>query len=301
LITKAPLYAFVLLVFSIFFIFISFKVSRPVRETGAIVASAESRQTGYLADAITNVIAVKSFARGAYERRRFAKATTETHEALQLHANAHKKQMNYLGSLSRAMGGAALFIAVISVVNFGVDIGVVFLIFSYTAGIADQLFNFSNSSLRNYNRSAGDAYDMVNTLGQTPAIQDPKVPEKPKFKHGHVQFMDVEFTHESSGKTVSQPLFKNFNLDIQPGEKVGLVGHSGGGKTTLTKLILRFMDVDAGEILIDDQNITQVTQDNLRRTIAYVPQEPLLFHRTLSENISYGKPSAGREEIIKAA
>jgi ATP-binding cassette, subfamily B, bacterial len=199
------------------------------------------------------------------------------------------------------MGGAALLVAVISVVNFGTDIGVVFLIFSYTAGIADQLFGFSNSSLRNYNRSVGDAFDMVQTLAQTPAVKDPAMPERAGFNDGHVEFRKVEFTHESGTQARSQPLFKNFNLDIKPGEKVGLVGHSGGGKTTLTKLILRFMDIDAGEILIDGQNIASVAQEDLRKSIAYVPQDPLLFHRTLEENISYGKPSAANAEILKAA
>jgi ATP-binding cassette subfamily B protein len=80
-----------------------------------------------------------------------------------------------------------------------------------------------------------------------------------------------------------------------------LVGHSGGGKTTLIRLILRFMDIDGGEILIDGQNIANITQDDLRRSITYVPQEPLLFHRTLAENIGYGKLDATAEETVKAA
>src|SRR5581483_6622882 len=96
-------------------------------------------------------------------------------------------------------------------------------------------------------------------------------------------------------------LFQNFNLDIEPGKKIGLVGHSGGGKTTLTKLILRFMDINGGQILIDGQNIAHITQDDLRRNITYVPQEPLLFPRTLAENISYGKLNASQKEIVQAA
>lgn len=298
---RVPLYAFVLLVVSVLFIYASFKVSNPVREKGAKMAAAESRQTGYLADAITNVIAVKSFARGKYERQRFTKATKSTYAHLMSLAVAHKRQMNYLGSLSRFMSGLALLMAVVSVIEFGVNIATVFLIFSYTAAIADQLFNFSNNSLRNYNRSIGDAVDMVEILERSPAVQDPAQPEKLKIKHGEVIFDRVSFDHDKAGQRKKKALFENFNLHIAPGQKIGLVGHSGGGKTTLTKLILRFMDVNGGQILIDGQNIAQISQDDLRRSIAYVPQEPLLFHRTLAENISYGKPSSSEVEIKRAA
>jgi ATP-binding cassette subfamily B protein len=199
------------------------------------------------------------------------------------------------------MGSVALVMAIVGVMVLKSDISTVFLIFSYTAALADQLFNFSNNSLRNYNRSVGDAFDMVKTLSQAPKVLDPAQPQVARFKRGHLEFKDVEFSHESDAPNKREPLFKNFNLAIEPGEKVGLVGHSGGGKTTLTKLILRFMDVNGGTILIDGQNIASVSQDSLRRAIAYVPQEPLLFHRTLAENISYGKPGAKQSEIVKAA
>src|SRR5206468_480729 len=111
----------------------------------------------------------------------------------------------------------------------------------------------------------------------------------------------VFFDHDDSSKNSTNGLFKNFNLVINPGEKIGLVGHSGGGKTTLTKLIMRFMDIDSGSIEIDGQNIASITQDDLRRSITYVPQEPLLFHRTLIENISYGKLNTTEHELLSAS
>ncbi|HPD99403.1 MAG TPA: ATP-binding cassette domain-containing protein, partial [Candidatus Saccharibacteria bacterium] len=98
-----------------------------------------------------------------------------------------------------------------------------------------------------------------------------------------------------------QPLFTDFNVSMKAGQKVGLVGPSGGGKSTITKLLLRMMDVTSGEISIDGQNITDVAQDELRNVIAYVPQEPILFHRTLKENIAYGHPQATQQQIIAAA
>ena len=298
---RSPLFVVALVILSALFMFVAFKIARPVRVLGAKTAAAESRQTGYLADAITNVVAIKSFSRGDFERRRFQKATGATQNLLNAFGLAHMKQMNYLGLLSRTMSGFALVAAVISVMVFNVNIATVFLIFSYSAGIVDQLFTFSNNGLRNYNRTIGDASEMVEALSQEPAVKDPDQPEKPKIKSGEVVFDSVSFDHENNSPLRTNKLFADFNLHINPGEKVGLVGHSGGGKTTLTKLILRFMDVDAGSILIDGQDISHITQDDLRRSIAYVPQEPLLFHRTLEENIGYGKPGADHEEIVKVS
>ena len=94
---------------------------------------------------------------------------------------------------------------------------------------------------------------------------------------------------------------QDFNLIIKPGERIGLVGHSGAGKSTITKLLLRFADALEGSIVIDNQDIKNVTQNDLRKVISYVPQEPILFHRSIKENIAYSKPDATKEEIIEVA
>src|SRR5262249_41893219 len=102
-------------------------------------------------------------------------------------------------------------------------------------------------------------------------------------------------------KSKTAPLFTDLSLTIRPGEKVALVGHSGSGKTTLTRLIQRLYDVTSGEIRIDGRNIADVTQESLRRAIALVPQELVLFHRSLAANIAYGRPGARMDEIVEAA
>lgn len=112
-----------------------------------------------------------------------------------------------------------------------------------------------------------------------------------------VEFNNISFQH----KDAKAPIFENFNLKIKPGERVGLVGMSGSGKTTLTKLLLRFADVKDGEILLSGQDLRRITQESLRKNIAYVPQETSLFHRSIADNISYGKPDATPEEIQHAA
>lgn len=295
--TRAPFYVMILITASLLYLAFALWISKPVRALGRKFAAAESRQTGYLADAITNVMVIKSFARKQYEKQRFHKATTITRTRLQDFSRMHRIQMNTLGTLSRTMSSLALVMAIVSVMVFDANIATVFLIFSYTSTIVDQLFQFSNNSLRNYNRAFGDASDMVNILAQTPAVCDPKKPEKTRITDGTIEFHNVTFTHNGS----DDALFNKLNLTIKHGEKVGLVGHSGSGKTTFTRLLLRFSDLDGGEIRISGQSIANIAQDDLHQKIAYVPQEPLLFHRTIAENIAYGKPDATQAEIDKIA
>ena len=294
---RAPLYVVVLFIFSFFYISSSFFVTRKVRRLSVIQADAESKQTGYLADSITNVMAISSFAGIRHEKHEFAKATNRTRNHLFDIMRANLKQQTYFSIVISTISALALAMAVVSVMVFNANIATVFLILNYTASITTQLFQFSNSSIRNYNRSFGDAANMIEILQLEPEIKDPAKPEQLRISNGAINFQNVTFTHDGSDGA----LFHNLNLDIKSGEKIGLVGRSGSGKTTFTRLLLRFSDLDGGEISIDGQNIANVTQDDLRRSIAYVPQEPLLFHRSIRENISYGKPNATENEIKETA
>lgn len=294
---RAPLFDAILILFSLLYIASAFVVTRKVRKLSAAQAAAESAQTGYLADSVTNVMAIKSFAGGKRERRAFAKITEFTHGHLLALMRGHMRQQLFFTTLTNSIAALSLALAVISVMFFRSNVATVFLILTYTANIVSQLFSFSNNALRNYNRAIGDASDMVRILQIEPAIKDPINPEKSRMHEGAIVFNNVIFTHNGS----DDALFRSLNLHIKPGEKVGLVGHSGSGKTTFTRLLMRFSDIDGGEIAIDSQSIAAVTQDDLRRAIAYVPQEPLLFHRSIRENIAYGKPGATVAEIEEAA
>lgn len=295
--SRSPLFVGLLLAISALFVAFGIWISQPVRKLAAKFASAESEQTGFLADAITNIMAIKSFARGRYERERFHSATSKTRDRLRSFARLHQLQMLSLGFFSRIMSALALVMAVVSVIVFNANVATVFLIFSYTSTIVEQLFQFSNNSLRNYNRAFGDAADMVNILAKKPLVLDPKQPEASRITNGDITFKNVTFTHNGS----DDALFQNLSLSIKHGEKVGLVGHSGSGKTTFTRLLLRFSDIDSGEIAISGQNIAHITQDDLHEQIVYVPQEPLLFHRTIADNIGYGKMNAAQKEIERVA
>jgi len=117
-------------------------------------------------------------------------------------------------------------------------------------------------------------------------------------KQHTVRFEDVSFAYPEA---LDRYALQKFSLDIQPGEKIGLVGYSGSGKTTLTKLLMRFMDVSDGVLAIDGIDIRELKQADVRACISYVPQEPLLFHRSIYENISYGKPTATKKQVLAAA
>lgn len=295
--TRAPLYAAILIIFAIIYMACAITLTAAVRKQGAEQAAAESAQTGNLADAVTNVMAIKSFAGSEYEKQRFARATDTTFSQLMRFATTHQKRQAVLSIMHNSVQAISLLMAVVSALIFNADLATVFLIVSYTATIANALTQFSNNALRNYNRSFGDAADMIQILQIEPEIKDPTEPETPRVTRGAIRFDDVTFTHDGS----AAPLFNRLNIVIKAGEKVGLVGHSGSGKTTFTRILLRFSDLQGGKITIDGQNISHVRQDDLRRHIAYVPQEPILFHRSLRENIGYGSDEPSQQEIEAVA
>ncbi|MEE3502793.1 ABC transporter ATP-binding protein [Acidiphilium acidophilum] len=151
--------------------------------------------------------------------------------------------------------------------------------------------------IANLQRTVNEMEDMVRMESQPFAIADRPGAMPAQILQGEIVFDQVDFAY---GKHVA-PLFDDLSVRISSGERVGLVGHSGSGKTSFVKLIQRLHDVTGGEIRIDGQNIARVTQESLRASIAIVAQEPILFHRSLAENIAYGRPDASMAEIENAA
>lgn len=170
--------------------------------------------------------------------------------------------------------------------------------FSYTMTLSNRLFQIG-IMMRTAEEALLLAMPMSEMLQEKIEIVDSKAAKDLVIKNGGVEFKNVTFHYADD--PAHEAVFRKLNLLIRPGEKVGLVGPSGGGKTTLTKLLLRFEDIQAGSIQIDKQDIAAVTQTSLRKSIAYVPQEPLLFHRTIRENIAYGNSEASNKEIEEAA
>ena len=151
--------------------------------------------------------------------------------------------------------------------------------------------------IRMLQKSLDDTEDVAGYMTQAPAVAD--APDAAQFRPGDgaVAFEGVTFAYANA----AEPTYRDFSLTIAPGERVALVGPTGAGKSTFVKLIQRLYDLQAGRILIDGQDVAHVTQVSLRRAIAVVPQDPALFHRTIAENIAYGRPDATPDEIVAAA
>ncbi|MGK9235217.1 ABC transporter ATP-binding protein/permease [Inquilinus limosus] len=151
--------------------------------------------------------------------------------------------------------------------------------------------------VRNLQRAVNDMEELVDFMDQPLGVEDRPGAPAIRVEAGRIDFDAVTFRYQGQ----KQPIYDGFTLTIAPGERIGLVGHSGSGKSTFVKLVQRLYDLNGGAIRIDGQDIAGVTQESLRRQIALVPQEPVLFHRTLAENIAYGRPDATMEQIVEAA
>ncbi len=261
-------------------------------------AAAQTLVTARLADIIANTLTIRSFARSAEERNGFEQLTQERFR-LRLKANLVGDQIRFY----KSMVVTVLNILVLALsIHFGLSgslgIGSIILIQLFLFQLVTQLWNLGRF-LDRFEESLADATEMTEILMLPNGVVDPAKPEPSRIKRGRLEFRNVTFAYDDERD--QDALLENLNIVIPAGQKVGLVGPSGGGKTTLTKLLLRFMDINSGEILIDGQNIAHLAQEDLRRSIAYVPQEPLLFHRSIFENIAYGNPKATREEVLAAA
>ncbi|HEY4512914.1 MAG TPA: ABC transporter ATP-binding protein [Candidatus Paceibacterota bacterium] len=273
---------------------VSFFVNRKMKYD-VLEAAQDSRISGRLADVFSNISAVKFFSSREEEIRSFGKYTEEG-------AVRSRQALFFGGKIEIVQGiftfliqGVLIYVMVYLWINNKISTGTVVLVQTYMTIILVRLWDLSNSMTK-FMKAASDMKEMIDLFEVTPDILDPENPEKLNMTKGHIVFKDVSFKYN-----MGEEVFSNFNLDIKPGERIGIVGHSGAGKSTITKLLLRFNDVTRGTITIDGQDIKNVAQDALRSAVSYVPQEPILFHRPIRENISYGKPEASHEEIIEVA
>ena len=277
---------------------ISYYLYKRILSLNEKAASAQNQLSGELSDSVANILAVKTYGREDYERGLFDNANREV---------VARDSKRMWASLTRGIITACITVVIMSVVTvfiaggnawYGITPGTLVVMFTYTYTVTNQ-FNFINNGLQRFNRAFGDASGMTAILDEPRLVADkPGAPDL-KVSRGAIDFQDIDFFY-TDGNAKTQ-VFDKFELHIPAGQRVGLVGMSGAGKTTLTKLLLRLSDIQEGQILIDGQNIADTTQQSLRRQIAYVPQEALLFHRSIAENISYGKPDASMEQIRRAA
>ena len=271
-----------------------FLVSRKIKYD-FIEAASDSTVSGRLADIFGNILAVKIFSARKSEINSFGEVTKDSAEKATKAAFFSGRIEVVQAVMSFLLQSVLLYIMINLWLQNVITTGTVVLVQTYMLTIFDKLWDLGNSMTK-FAKAAADMKEVIDIFEIVPDILDPQKPEKLAMTEGNILFDNVSFNYKN-GKEV----FENFNLDIKKGERIGLVGHSGAGKSTIVALILRFMDIKSGSITIDGQDIRHVTQDDLRSAISYVPQESILFHRPIRENIAYGKQDATNEEIIEAA
>ena len=288
-------FALVLAIYAIAYMAVAIVTYYKTRKVDEALADAENKQTGQLADSITNEISVKSYAREGAEAARFGRATARTRAATFDVAKVSFWRNMSMNMINMVTFAGLLVLIVMSHNLFGLTVANMVFLYSLSNSLLSNVWTI-NHILRAINRSFGNAKEMVGIL-DLPLIIDDKTDKPLVVQRADIDFSHVSFQHEEQ-KT---KLFDDFCLEVPAGKSVGLVGVSGSGKTTLTKLLLRFDDVSGGAIYIDGKDIRDVTQKSLREAIAYVPQESSLFHRSVYENIAYGRMGASREEVMRAA
>ena len=331
LVAEVPLFVVILSALMAVYMVVAYMLFSKVMPINTEAAAAQNALSGVLSDSITNILSVKTYGREEFEHRAFDEANRKV-------VAIDSKRMRI--STLRESATSAIVVAIMVALAFflcggnawfGLKPSTLVLMFTCTY-TTSMMFNGVGLMMQQVIRAFGDAHAMVEIL-ESPRLVDDK-PNAPNLvvSVGRIEIRDLCFSYAKVGAKAgdggsgdgdgasgspsavaasesasrqsrheSADVFEGFNLTIPAGQKMGLVGKSGSGKTTLTNLILRLNDIQGGQILIDGQNIADVTQTSLRHQIAYVPQEPLLFHRTVRDNIAYGNPDATEEQVVEAA
>lgn len=288
-------FSIILLIWLFFHFLITMSCIRFINKNSDENAEDKGTLSGIVVDIISNIISVKMFSNQFYELSYIGKEQ-------QKEAISNKKLINSMNLFQvftyipiLLMIGCVIYFLIISWQKESITTGDFVFIFSMVFFISQQMWHLSNA-LANLFRDIGTAQQALTLISCPRNVIDDPFAKPIEVKKGKICFKNVSFNY---GKNSS--LLQNINLEINPGDKIGLVGFSGSGKSTFVNLILRFFDVEEGIITIDDQDIKKVTQNSLRENIMMIPQDTNLFHRTLMENLSYGQNNIKEEQVIEAA
>ena len=280
-----------------FIAFASFSIAMSKRlvNLSDLHTASESTVSGQLVDSITNVNNVTIFARRIYEVSRLEDSLLVSKEKFQTKEIFLLKMNCVQGALIAVMLGFMVYFLVHLYHHNSISVGDFALILGLSTEVAYMTW-YTMSQVDEFNQAVGKCKQSLVSLITPQDIIDKKDVPNLSITSGQITFEGVKFHYKGT-----EPIFQDKSIIIESGQKIGLVGYSGSGKSTFVNLILRLYDVASGYILIDGQDIRSVTQDSLRTNIAMIPQDPSLFHRTLIENIRYGRIEATDEEVIEAA
>lgn len=293
--TAHPMLAAFVSIWAFFFIVISFYMAKRCRLYAHKASSARSETNGILVDSVSNLSTARFFARFGFERQYLNNRFEKELKPIRI-ANNYSERVRWFQFVSAAiLKIGILYFSLtlwgqgkIGVPEFVMAVSVSLLIINEARNLSRRLLDFFEY--------LGNVSNGVNTIIVPHELVDAPDAIDAKFTSGEIEFRSVNFSYPE-GKQV----FENLNVKIPAGQRVGLVGYSGSGKTTFINLILRTYDVQSGEILIDGRNIRKVTQESLHAQVGLIPQDPILFHRSLIENIRYGLIDASDDEVIEAA
>jgi ATP-binding cassette, subfamily B, multidrug efflux pump len=266
-----------------------------LRDRSKISSEARSALVGRIVDSYTNILTVKLFARPRDEDNYVRDAVerhTDVYRRAQRLLTMFGTLLNVLNALLIAGAGA---IAIVLWLNGAVEVGTIAMVLPLTL----QLTNMSRQiavQITDLFEEIGIVQEGMITIAKPLQLVDPDGAKALEVREGKITFEDVRFGY---GRETG--VLEGFSLTVRPGEKIGLVGRSGAGKSTVVNLLLRFFDLEGGRILIDGHDISQTTQESLRAQISVVTQDTSLLHRSIRENIRYGRPEASEEEIVTAA
>ncbi|HLD20777.1 MAG TPA: ABC transporter ATP-binding protein [Patescibacteria group bacterium] len=293
--SRSALLGSVLLVWILFYLLFNLFFSRWKTKFDYRRSQLDSEAMGVLADSVTNAITIKLFTGLSHEKGLF-------HEILERWRRVNTFTWN-LGEIMDASQALLMVVIEFVIMYFAIGlwqegqltVGDFALIQSYLIGFFMVLWDIGRSVRRTY-EALSDADEIVEIMNTPYDVQDAHKAKELQVQTGRIEFQNVYFSFNQTRRVL-----RDMNFVIEPGEKVALVGPSGAGKSTITNLLFRFYDLERGKILIGNQNIAKVTQESLRANIALVPQEPILFHRSVMENIRYGRRDATDVEVIEAA
>lgn len=297
LLTVHPVLSFVLLMWTCLLLGSSFIFTRKARILSHEFSQASSHTVGAVVDMFTNMLNIRLFAAQKAENQRL-KNQLKTNFYSDKNLRKYLLWINLIQGLSTAvMIAICLIIMTYSLESYSITVGDFGLVLTLLVSITNTIWNLADEFSR-FSENYGLVSQTLSILNAKQDIKDSPTAGTLKVMHGEIRFDSIYFHFREKGP---EPLFNNKSIILHPGQKIGLVGYSGSGKTTFVQLILRLFDVQSGKIYIDNQSITEVTQDSLHEAIGMIPQDPTLFNRTLMENIRFGKPNATDEEVLEAA
>ncbi|AIL12969.1 hypothetical protein IM40_04755 [Candidatus Paracaedimonas acanthamoebae] len=290
-----PILGLILILWAACFIAISLHFSKRTKKYTKLLAEARSTLSGKAVDSLTNISNVRLFSAYEYESR-YLGITLDDVLVRDQQLQKYLLKVKIIQGIAHSL----LMAVMLSVLIYGrlkgfITIGDFVLVLVLSQNIADIVFRFSEKLLK-FAEAVGVGKQALSIITQPHEIIDKPSAKKLVVTKGNIRFEEVHFGYiQDSG------LFKDLNIEISSQQKVGLVGFSGSGKTTFVNLILRNYELQKGRILIDNQDIKSITQASLHKSISAIPQEPILFHRSLMDNIRYGKIEASDQEVIEAS